>query len=164
MQQHQTDALVSAAHQQLCDVYDPEQALCRGTLFPELDKPLQGVRCACSPCATSAQQHDFAAWELRLYLDLHPDDQQALRLYRQQCALLGGRGYACVEEPAARRSTPARTLRAAVCEKDIAFTRPTREETFIPVEGEGGCAASDRWTWSGQPWPWEGCAACRKEA
>lgn len=28
--------------QKLCTVYDPEQALMQGTLFPELDKPFMG--------------------------------------------------------------------------------------------------------------------------
>ena len=28
--------------QQLCSVYQPEQALTQGTLFPELDKPFKG--------------------------------------------------------------------------------------------------------------------------
>ena len=37
----------------------------------------------------------FAAWEVRLYLDTHPEDASALALYRRLCAQECG-GYACV--------------------------------------------------------------------
>ncbi len=38
----------------------------------------------------------FAAWDLRLYLDTHPDDECALREYRRLCAMAGGHcNYAC---------------------------------------------------------------------
>ncbi len=38
----------------------------------------------------------FAAWELRLYLDTHPEDEAALREYRRLCAMSGGHcNYAC---------------------------------------------------------------------
>lgn len=92
----QTTAIVSATPQQLCQLYEPDQAICRGTLFPELDKPLAGVRNTCSPCVTAEQMYDFSAWELRLYLDMHPTDQQALQYYHQLCQPLNGCGYAPV--------------------------------------------------------------------
>lgn len=38
----------------------------------------------------------FAAWELRLYLDTHPEDVAALREYRRICNMSGGKcNYAC---------------------------------------------------------------------
>ncbi len=38
----------------------------------------------------------FAAWELRLYLDTHPEDEAALREYRRLCTMSGGHcNYAC---------------------------------------------------------------------
>lgn len=38
----------------------------------------------------------FAAWDLRLYLDTHPEDECALREYRRLCAMAGGHcNYAC---------------------------------------------------------------------
>ena len=38
----------------------------------------------------------FAAWELRLYLDTHPDDECALNEYRRLCASIGDKcNYAC---------------------------------------------------------------------
>ena len=38
----------------------------------------------------------FAAWELRLYLDTHPDDERALAAYKKLCATIGGCSYPCV--------------------------------------------------------------------
>lgn len=41
----------------------------------------------------------FAAWEMRLYLDSHPWDQQALAAYRQICAQSRGElNYACLPD------------------------------------------------------------------
>lgn len=38
----------------------------------------------------------FAAWELRLYLNTHPDDEAALREYRRICNMTDGKcNYAC---------------------------------------------------------------------
>lgn len=38
----------------------------------------------------------FAAWELRLYLNTHPEDECALREYRRICNMAGGKcNYAC---------------------------------------------------------------------
>ncbi|MBQ4332874.1 MAG: spore coat associated protein CotJA [Clostridia bacterium] len=37
-------AIAHVRWQELCDVYEPEKALNRGTLFPELDKPFYGRR------------------------------------------------------------------------------------------------------------------------
>ena len=39
----------------------------------------------------------FATWELRLYLDTHPNDTCALELYRKFCAESHGKNnYACL--------------------------------------------------------------------
>ena len=40
----------------------------------------------------------FAAWEMRLYLDTHPDDQQALTLYHTYCNQCNEFNYACVPQ------------------------------------------------------------------
>lgn len=37
----------------------------------------------------------FMAWELRLYLDTHPEDEKALAVYKQLCAKLDGCVGAC---------------------------------------------------------------------
>ena len=47
----------------------------------------------CDACVNLARS--FAAWEVRLYLDTHPEDASALALYRRLCAQECG-GYACV--------------------------------------------------------------------
>lgn len=78
--------------QRIGRVYSAEQALRRGTLYPELDKPF---------CGRSVQEKEndeagrayagwakpFAAWELRLYLDTHPRDERALYLYEKLCQI-----------------------------------------------------------------------------
>ena len=64
-------------------MFSTEQALTAGTLFMELYKPMN---CAGAPdpaCITPEQQLAFVLWELRLYLNTHPCNQQALALYRR---------------------------------------------------------------------------------
>ena len=52
-------------------------------LFPELHKPMDGYAPCGAECGTDCQQAAFAAWEVRLYLDTHPDDMQARALLQQ---------------------------------------------------------------------------------
>lgn len=75
--------MVYAVRQALADVYQSESALRAGTLFPQLHKPLNGFCPPSSNGSTRGQQSAFAAWDLRLYLDTHPDDAQALALFAQ---------------------------------------------------------------------------------
>lgn len=67
-------------------LYDGRKALIRGTLYPGLDLPFRGMvnqrEKAITP-RTELQVLGFAMQELALYLDTHPDDQEALQLYRQ---------------------------------------------------------------------------------
>ena len=68
--------MVWAAAQELDRIFGTEDALCAGTLFPELHKPMNGYcPCACG-CQDGGQAAAFAAWELRLYLNTHPDETQ----------------------------------------------------------------------------------------
>ena len=82
----QTPAMVYAAYHDLDSIYCAEKALLRGTLFGCLDKPMCNERCGENPCATRCQANKFAIWELRLYLNTHPCDQQALALMRKLLA------------------------------------------------------------------------------
>ena len=82
----QTPAMVYAAYHDLDSIYCAEKALLRGTLFGCLDKPMCNERCGENPCATRCQADKFAIWELRLYLNTHPCDQQALALMRKLLA------------------------------------------------------------------------------
>lgn len=86
--------MVYAVEQQLDQIYQSESALRAGTLFPELHKPLNGYCPGSCNCATTGQQSDFAAWELRLYLDTHPDDQQAQELFSRLCVEVEDPSYA----------------------------------------------------------------------
>ena len=66
--------------------YEARKALIRGTLFPGLDLPFMGmVNQEEKPITptTELQVLGFALHELALYLDTHPDDSEALELYRQ---------------------------------------------------------------------------------
>ncbi len=88
------EAMVNIDVQQLGETFASESALRAGTLFPALHKPLNGY-CPCEGnCGTAQQAASFAAWEMRLYLDTHPDDQQALALFRQLCREAGEENYA----------------------------------------------------------------------
>lgn len=66
--------------------YDARRGLIRGTLFPGLDLAFHGMvnqkEKAVTP-TTELQAMGFAVHELALYLDTHPDDQEALQLYRK---------------------------------------------------------------------------------
>lgn len=75
--------MVRVTKQALGDIYDSSRALKAGTLFPELHKPMNGYWPCGNEAGTDCQQAAFAAWDLRLYLDTHPDDAQALALMRQ---------------------------------------------------------------------------------
>lgn len=75
--------IVWAKRQELDTVYDCERALKAGTLYPELHKPMNGYWPCGENCADCAQEAAFALWELRLYLNTHPCDKEALALFRQ---------------------------------------------------------------------------------
>lgn len=77
-------AMAYVPWQELGAIYEPEEALSRGTLYPALDKPFCG-ECACANYALKGAEYasDFTVWELRLYLDTHPSDTAALELYKR---------------------------------------------------------------------------------
>jgi len=68
----------------LRNAYECEQAIRSGTLFPELYMPMNG-ECAdgCGAQLCEGQAEAFAAWEMRLYLNTHPCDENALRMFRK---------------------------------------------------------------------------------
>lgn len=65
--------------------YEARKAIIRGTLFPGLDLPFMGMvnqnELPVTP-KTELQVMGFAIQELALYLDTHPEDKEALELYR----------------------------------------------------------------------------------
>lgn len=66
--------------------YEARKGLIRGTLFPGLDLPfLDMVNQKEKPVtpSTELQVLGFTVHELALYLDTHPEDKDALQLYRK---------------------------------------------------------------------------------
>ena len=66
--------------------YDARKGMVRGTLFPGLDLPFMGMvnqKEKPDTPKTELQALSFAIQELALYLDTHPDDSEALELYRE---------------------------------------------------------------------------------
>lgn len=66
--------------------YEARKGIVRGTLFPGLDLPFKGMvnqhELPVTP-KTELQALGFAVNELALYLDTHPEDMEALQLYRE---------------------------------------------------------------------------------
>ena len=104
MSQHQcscctdgrTAGIVSANAQRIVNLFPAQTAIRNGTLYPDLYKPMN---CAGGPCGggepSMAQTAAFSAWEVRLYLNTHPNDEGALQLYQQLCAQNSRPNYAC---------------------------------------------------------------------
>ena len=88
--------IVSANSQQTTHIYPAQRAIRYGTLYPELNKPLAWAA-APTGCAepTRSQTNAFSAWEVRLYLNTHPEDEAAMQLYRQICQQTPQPNYAC---------------------------------------------------------------------
>ena len=70
--------------QQFTQRYSDEDAIIRGTLFPELDLPFGEFAITQhlpNTPMTNLMKIDFVCHELRLYLDVHPNDANAQKLY-----------------------------------------------------------------------------------
>ena len=96
----QTPGMVYNADHSLRRRMNCADAIRHGTLFQELFKPFA----ACphpTGCAeiTDHQALAFAAWELRLYLNTHPDDCEALRLFEEYECKLREENYATTFVP-----------------------------------------------------------------
>jgi len=65
--------------------YSDDDAIIRGTLFPELDLPFKNYVIN-NPLPdtpmTEIMKIDFVCFDLRLYLDTHPNDTKALEYYK----------------------------------------------------------------------------------
>ena len=70
--------------------YEARKGIVRGTLFPGLELPFMGMvnknELPVTPL-TELQTMAFAIQELALYLDTHPEDHEALQLYRSYQAM-----------------------------------------------------------------------------
>jgi len=70
--------------QRFVNRYSDEDAIIRGTLFPELDLPFQNFEIRHSlpkTPVTELMMLDFVCHELRLYLDIHTQDHAAAELH-----------------------------------------------------------------------------------
>ena len=72
--------------------YSPEEALTRGTLFPGLDLPFQNTVNQTNPLVGTAlgeiKALEMAVMDLHLYLDTHPSDREATRIFGHYSRLL----------------------------------------------------------------------------
>lgn len=97
---NRTVGMINMEMQEIDEIFESESALRAGTLFPELHKPMNGYcppgsGCPCEGnCGTCQQAAAFAAWEMRLYLNTHPGDKEALALFRKLCKEAGDENYA----------------------------------------------------------------------
>jgi len=72
--------------QQFTKRYSDNDAIIRGTLFPELDLPFGGFEIRTHLPSTPMNELmkiDFVCLELRLYLDVNPGDENASALYQE---------------------------------------------------------------------------------
>ena len=101
----------------------------------------------------------FAAWELRLYLNSHPNDRCALRLYYQllshtDCATYAHTDLDCSPCYDAHSGSALSHMDDAAC--------PYSGNLSDLLNGcDCGCESGDccplRWGWVDDPWPWDGC-------
>ena len=103
----------------------PQQAMVRGTLFPDLDLPFMGMvnksELPVTPLV-ELQTLAFGIQELALYLDTHIDDAEALELYRE---------YQRMYEDGVRKY----------------------EQMYGPINNQS--AVEGPYRWLNGPWPWE---------
>ena len=101
----------------------------------------------------------FAAWELRLYLNSHPNDRCALRLYHQLLASAPCATYAHTDLNC-----------SSCCDQHVFGALSHMDDAACPCSGnlsdlmngwdcacdQGDCCPL-RWDWVEDPWPWDGC-------
>ncbi|MCI7812867.1 MAG: spore coat protein CotJB [Lachnospiraceae bacterium] len=141
-------AIAFVPPQQWNTVYDLPQAFKHGTLFPDLDKPFYitenqndasepklfpgSESDPCQKMLEQISQVSFAADELRLYLDTHEHDTQALDMLR----------------------TVLKQKKALLSQ----FATEYYPLTFASMS-DCGCEIDNCYCWSKGPSPWEG-ACC----
>ena len=96
-------AIASVPMQTWGEIYDPDTALKKGTIFQELDKPFylandlidgQPAGCGCMDNGPEPKSREemmrciykvsFLLDDLVLYLDNHPEDKEALKLFHEK--------------------------------------------------------------------------------
>lgn len=113
--------------QESAPMYEPSDALARGTLFPGLDLPFMNMVNKTSPYAGTPigelMALDFVIKEMNLYLDTHPEDHEAFRYLKEVLKL-----YAEGKRVYTEKCGPIRF-------SDVAY--------------------SESFNWLDGPWPWQ---------
>ena len=131
-------ATVPCQETDLSDLYPAKEALCHGTIFPELNLPFfitetdkkEGGRSFDTYCCREMEQimeTGFYLDDLTLYLDTHPDDIRALQLMNEYLE----------------------KKQQQVC--DFAKTHYPLTKNCIPQ-----ARGKDSFAWTEGPAPWEG--------
>lgn len=106
----------------------------------------------------------FAAWEIRLYLNSHPNDRCALRLYHKLIAKLPCGNYAsiyldCPTECEEESGSALDCMDNAACPCNGNLDELMADSRCCECQ-EGDCCPLT-WCWLEDPWPWEGnCPHC----
>lgn len=114
-------------------ILEPYEGLIRGNLFANLYDPYKNYKIQkLNPKTESSalknqwQQYNFALTDLSLYLDLHPNDQNALALYNQYNQIL-----------------------KQIEEKYNSMYPPLSQNSIYITK-------NNNWNWLTASWPWEG--------
>ncbi len=122
--------VVSAAMQHWQEPYDLCTALKEGTIFPELNKPffMGGQKMQDKTMLLKTiNENSFAVDDVKLFLDTHPDDQEALAFFHH-----------------------CKTKRKQAMEEFEQNFYP------LTVDCISNVTAGSHWTWNDGPAPWEG--------
>ncbi len=113
---------------------------------------------------TNSSAMSFAAWELRLYLDTHPNDERAFAAYKQLCESQGCT-YACGvigmekdDKHECCRPTPMPTSSNPIPGTHRMNQMPNHPGCNVPspTPHHPHKHPSGRvWHWIDDPWPWE---------
>lgn len=114
-------------------ILEPYEGLIRGNLFANLYDPYKNYKIQklnpkneSSALKNQWQQYNFALTDLSLYLDLHPNDQNALALYNQYNQIL-----------------------KQIEEKYNSMYPPLSQNSIYITK-------NNNWNWLTAAWPWEG--------
>ena len=106
----------------------------------------------------------FAAWEIRLYLNSHPHDRCALKLYYQLMQKANCANYASIDLDCANECEE--LSGSALDWMDNAACSPYGNldelmDSTCGCECQNGDCCPLCWSWVEDPWPWDGgCPNC----